>query len=149
MARVDPGTQEAMVERGAWAASMAGSPPPPQIFLGRLFLSGGCSGGVVAKGSGEPDGTSRGSVEPDGASRGSGEPDGTSRGSGELDGTSRGSGERCLGAGTGGRSLRAGTGGPSLGAGSGGRSVITRSVITLKAVLCRDIYNMAQAWVDP
>ncbi len=28
VARVDPGTQEAMVERGAWAASMAGSPPP-------------------------------------------------------------------------------------------------------------------------
>ncbi len=47
--------------------------------------------GVVARGSGEPDGTSRGSGELDGTSRGSGELDGTSRGTGELDGASRGS----------------------------------------------------------
>ncbi len=39
VAMVDPRTQEAMVERGAWAASMAGSPPPN--YLGEtLPLSG-------------------------------------------------------------------------------------------------------------
>ncbi len=31
VARVDPGTQEAMVERGAWVASMVGSPPKKLI----------------------------------------------------------------------------------------------------------------------
>ncbi len=81
-----------MAEQEAWEA-MEGSPS----------FSGGCSGGAVTRGSGEPDVAGRGSGEPDGAgrgsgetvvaSRGSGELDGTSRGSGELDGTSRGSGE--------------------------------------------------------
>ncbi len=64
-AMADHGARAAMAEQGAWEASMAGSPPPP-IFLGRLFISGGLSGGAVARGSGEPDGTSRGSGEPDG-----------------------------------------------------------------------------------
>ncbi len=79
VAMVDPGTQEAMAERGAREASMGGS--PPKNFIGRLFISGWLSGGVVARGSGEPDGTGRGSGEPDGTGRGSGEPDGTGRGS--------------------------------------------------------------------
>ncbi len=60
---VDPGTQEAMAERGAWEASMACSPPhPPKKNYWGNFISGGRSGGVVARGSGEPDGTSRGSL---------------------------------------------------------------------------------------
>ncbi len=92
VAKVNPGTQEAMAERGAWEASMGGS-PPKKILLGRLFISRWLSGGVVARGSGEPDGTGRGSGEPDGTGRGTGEPYGASRGSGEPDGTSRGSGE--------------------------------------------------------
>ncbi len=54
---------EAMADRGAWEASMVGS-PPKKNFLGKLF-SGGCSGGAVARGSGEPDVTGRGSGEPD------------------------------------------------------------------------------------
>ncbi len=100
-AMAERGARAAMVEQGAWEASMAGSPPPKKL-LGKLFISGGHSGGADAggrsggadvRGSGEPDGTSRGSGEPDGTSRGSGEPDGTSRGSGEPDGTSRGTGE--------------------------------------------------------
>ncbi len=64
--------------------------PPPERCV---FISGWLSGGVVARGSGEPDGTGRGSGEPDGIGRGTGEPDGASRGSGEPDGASRGSGE--------------------------------------------------------
>ncbi len=82
-----------MAERGAWVASMAGSPPKKNSWgnsssqggRSRGADAGGHSEGMVARGSGEPDGTSRGSGEPDGTSRGSGEPDGTSRGSGEPD----------------------------------------------------------------
>ncbi len=111
MAMVDPGTQEAMAEHGAWETFMAGS-PPQKNFLGRLFISGGRFGGVVARGSGEPDGTSRDS----------GEPDGTSRGSGEPDRASRGTGGRWRGAGTVGRRRGAGTGGRSVGTASRGCS---------------------------
>ncbi len=39
------------------------------LWLPLLYLRAGRSGGVVARGSGEPDGTSRGSGEPDGTSR--------------------------------------------------------------------------------
>ncbi len=33
-AMANQGARAAMAEQGAWDASMAGSPPPPQIFLG-------------------------------------------------------------------------------------------------------------------